>query len=88
MLQAAWAVALVLGMLGAWRLDADPRGYLYVFAATQVGVHALQVAILSARGLLRAGRIAAHELVGAAISILAFGVVFVANARAERMDRC
>jgi hypothetical protein len=83
MLQAAWAVALALGMLGAWLLDADPRGYLYVFAATQIGVHALQVVVLSARGLLRGRLIGAHELVGAAISILVFGVVFLANARLE-----
>ena len=39
--------------------------------------------VLSARGLLRGRHVAAHEFIGAAISILAFGVVFVVNARLE-----
>lgn len=78
-LQAMWAAVLVLATLAAWHFGADPRAYLYVFAGTQLAIHAFQVVVLSRRGLIRGRRITGHELVGGAMSALALVLALGVN---------
>jgi PST family polysaccharide transporter len=79
MIQAAWAVALVLMTIVAWQLDAEVLTYLYVYAFTQIAIHALQVIVLSKRELVQLRRVALDEVVGGTMALLAFVAAFAVS---------